>query len=343
MKNKRYSIKDIASALNVSITTVSFVLNGKAQEKRISEPVTQKILEYAKKINFTPNQLARGLRTGKSKIIVFMVEDISNNYFFSRIARIIEDLANEEGYKVIFCSNDNDDQKSIEAINLFTNGQIDGYIIIPSAGIKETLEGMIAQNTPLVLFDRYFKDLNSNYVIIDNEEAVYKGVSHLVENRYRDIGFVTVDLKQSQMKDRLRGYEKAVSDYGLKPYILQLPYTERFSEKGNKILIDFIEENQGMDAMFFSTNYLTIKGLGIFKENYPSLIKKMGLVSFDDTELFKIYSPSITAIAQPLEEIAYALMEIIMDQLKKTKKNTTTQKVILKTKIHKRESTMPKS
>jgi LacI family transcriptional regulator len=343
MKNKRHSIKDIAAALNVSITTVSFVLNGKAQEKRISEPVTQKILDYAKKINFTPNQLARGLRTGKSKSIVFMVEDISNNYFFSRVARIIEDQANEEGYKVIFCSNDNDDKKSIEAIDLFTHGQIDGYIIIPSAGIKDKLATLIAQNIPLVLFDRYFPDLDSNYVIIDNEDAVYNGVSHLVENKFRNIAFITVDLQQSQMIDRLNGYKKAVAHYGLRSHILEIPYTEKQSAKGNAILIEFITQNPEIDAVFFSTNYLTINGLTVFKEHFPTLISKLGLLSFDDIDFFKIYTPSISAIAQPLDQLAHALMKILLDQLKRKVKNTETKRVVLKTVIQKRESTLPKS
>ena len=106
MKPKRPSIKDIASKLNVSVTTVSFVLNGKAKEMRISDEVTQKILDYIEEVKYTPNSLAQSLRTGKSNIIVFMVEDISNP-FFARLARIIEVIADQKGYKVIFCSNEN--------------------------------------------------------------------------------------------------------------------------------------------------------------------------------------------------------------------------------------------
>ena len=113
MKKKRISIKDIAAHLNISVTTVSFVLNGKAEEKHISKALTEKVLKYVQEVNYTPNQIAQSLRTGQSKILVFMVEDISN-LFFAQLARLIEDLAYKKGYKVLFCSNDNDDKKSIE-------------------------------------------------------------------------------------------------------------------------------------------------------------------------------------------------------------------------------------
>lgn len=162
MKNKRHSIKDIAAAIGVSVTTVSFVLNGKAQEKKISKAVTEKILKYVEKIKYKPNQIAQSLRTGKSKIIVFMVEDISN-YFFAKLARIIEDIAYEKGYKVLFCSNENNDDRSIDLIDLFKDRQIDGYIIIPSAGILPKIKELIDDGIPVILFDRYFPDLDSIY------------------------------------------------------------------------------------------------------------------------------------------------------------------------------------
>ncbi|MEE3147960.1 MAG: LacI family DNA-binding transcriptional regulator, partial [Bacteroidota bacterium] len=136
MKQKRPSIKDIAKALNVSITTISFVLNGKGEERKISKEVIKKIEDYVEEINYRPNQVAQSLRTGKSKILVFMVEDIGNR-FFAKIARIIEDIAYEKGYKVLFCSNENNDKRSRELIRVFHERQVDGFLIIPSPGIKK--------------------------------------------------------------------------------------------------------------------------------------------------------------------------------------------------------------
>ena len=342
MKKKGPSIKDIAKALNVSITTVSFVLNGKAKERRISEAVTKKILDYAKKINYTPNHLARSLRTGESKTLVFMVEDISNNYFFARVARIIEDIAHEHGYMVIFCSNDNDDDKSTELINMFTHGQIDGYIVIPSAGIKDQIQNLINDDIPVVLFDRHFPELDCNYVIINNEEAVYSGTKHLHDNGYKNIGFITVDLKQSQMQDRLLGYKKAAKDLGQEAAILEIPYDEKWTDKGIQLMVEFIKNNPQLDSLFFSTNYLTVQGLTVFKEYFPDELHQMGLLSFDDIDLFKVCTPSISAVAQPLDQIAEALMKIILDQLNKDKEVTGFQKIVLNSELHVRESSKRK-
>lgn len=125
MKNSWPTIKDIAKELNVSVTTVSFVLNGKGKERKISDKVINKILKYIKKIDFTPNSLAQSLRSGKSKILVLMVEDISNP-FFSKIVRKLKDIVYRSGYKLIFCGNENDDQKSIELIQLFRERHVDG-------------------------------------------------------------------------------------------------------------------------------------------------------------------------------------------------------------------------
>ncbi|MEH6408556.1 MAG: LacI family DNA-binding transcriptional regulator, partial [Leeuwenhoekiella sp.] len=206
MKKKRPSLKDIAAKLNVSITTVSFVLNGKGKEKKISDEVIKKILDYIEVINYKPNLVAQSLRTGKTKIIVFMVEDISN-YFFAKLARIIEDIAYDKDYKVLFCSNENDDKRSRELIDLFYERQVDGFIIIPSTGIKDDIKGLINNNVPVVLFDRYFDDLQTNHVIINNEKASYEATQHLIENGYKNISFITTDVQQTQMLDRLKGYE----------------------------------------------------------------------------------------------------------------------------------------
>ena len=338
MKAKRPSLKDIASELKVSVTTVSFVLNGKGKEKGISDAVSAKILKYVEQINYKPNQLARSLRTGKSRVIVFMVEDISNS-FFARIARLIEDIAYDKGYRILFCSSENDDRKSMELIDLFIERQVDGFIIIPSPGIQDTIEKLQNENIPAVLFDRYFPDLPSNYVIINNEDSSYSATQHLIGNGFRKIAFITIDSEQTQMRDRLNGYSKAIQREGLKENILVVPFKDSSLKKKQEILKDFFKREQELDAIFFATNYLTETGLFVIRENFPEMKDKWGIVTFDDTSFFRIYSPAITAIAQPLEEIARELMEILLDQIKNsgTKKSKLIQKV-LKTEIRIRES-----
>lgn len=342
MKKKPVSLRNIADELKISVTTVSFVLNGKAKEKHISKELTKKVLDYAKLINYRPNQIAQSLRTGKSKILVFMVEDISNN-FFSKLARIFEDIAYDKGYKVIFCSNENDDEKSNELINLFSSRQVDGFIIVPSPGIKDTIDSLIKDSIPVVLLDRFFEGLDCNSVVIDNEQASFDAALHLIHNQFKNIGFITTASDQTQMQGRLSGYERAVTENGLKPYTLQIPYIEIYKGKGKEYVKNFLDQNPDLDAVFFATNYLAQSGLEVFKENNPKLINELGIIAFDDNEMFKIYDPSITSVSQPLVEISTTLMQIMLTLLKKKDVEEIPSKIMLKTELIIRESSLRKS
>ncbi len=338
MKKKRVSIKDIAKHLNVSVTTVSFVLNGKAKEKRISEEVTNKILDYVKKINYKPNQLAQSLRTGQSKILVLMVEDISN-YFFSKLARVFEDLAYEKGYKVLFCSNENSDKKSIELIDLFNERQVDGFIIIPSAGIENKIKSLQQQNIPVVLLDRFFEGMEIGYVGIDNRYASRQGIDHLNMNGFNSPAFVSIDVQQTQMLGRLEGYQEAAKEYSFKEKKLLLPYNLKSNEQGREILKKFFNENPELDSILFATNYLTQLGLEVLKNDFPEKIHQLGIITFDDNALFSICTPAITAICQPIENMAKETMNILFQLINKPTQSTGFQNKILKTSLEVREST----
>jgi len=341
MKKKPVSIRNIADELKISVTTVSFVLNGKAKEKHISKELTKKVLDYAKLINYRPNQIAQSLRTGKSKILVFMVEDISNN-FFSKLARIFEDIAYEKGYKVIFCSNENDDEKANELITLFNFRQVDGFIIVPSPGIKDTIENLIKDNIPVVLLDRVFEGLECNSVVIDNEGASFDATQHLIDNKFKNIGFITTASDQSQMGGRLLGYENAVEKNKLIPHTLQIPFYEIIKGRGKDFIKKFLIEYPDLDAVFFATNYLAQSGLEVLKETNPKLIKDLGIIAFDDNDMFKIYDPAITSVAQPLLEISTKLMEVMLPLLKKKDVTETNHQIILKTELIIRESSLAK-
>lgn len=341
MKNSRPTIKDIAKELNVSVTTVSFVLNGKGKERKISDKVISKILRYIKKIDFKPNSLAQSLRSGKSKMLVLMVEDISNP-FFSKIARNLEDIVYKLGYKLIFCSNENDDQKSIELIQLFRERHVDGYIIVPSAGIRDSIQELIEDNIPVVLFDRYFDDLECNYVIVDNKEAVFNAMKHLVENNYKWIGFITLNTRQTQMRDRLLGYKEAMKFYGLQEFILEIPFDNSHVEKNKTTIHSFLSSNPNLDALFFSTNYLTQNGLEVIQENFSNKKADLGIITFDDNDLFKIYTPSISAVAQPLHAIVDSLKKIMLNLLREEPTPNMPCQIMIKTELHVRQSSSAK-
>ena len=334
--SKKLSIRDIGKQLGVSVTTVSFILNGKAKEKRISESLTKKVLDFVEEVGFKPNSIAQGLRTGKSKIICLMVEDISN-VFFAQVARLIEEEAHNKGYRILYCSTENKVEKTRELIKMFRDRLIDGYIITPPEGVEEDIRLLMADNIPVILADRFLPELPSSYVVIDNFKSTHNAVQHMLSQGFRHVAFVTLDSEQTQMADRLRGYEHAMMEHGQPALILKLNFDDSPAQNIAQIS-SFLRENKEIDSILFSTNYIGIWGLQAIKSLNLRIPADVGVVSFDDHDLFKLHNPPITAIAQPVEEISKQIIRLMLDSLDGTGDGSKIQEIILTTKLIIRES-----
>ena len=321
---KKLSIHDIARQLNVSATTISFVLNGAVADKKVSEPVRKKILDYVESIGYKPNLIAQTLRTGKSKIIGMLVEDISDP-FFSSIGRIIEHNLYKLGYKIFHSSTDNNTARAKDLLRMFRDRQVDGYIIAPSPGIEDDIRHLLNnEGKPVVLFDRFFPDLETINVVIDNEGGAYNATKHLVENGFSNVAFVTLHSEQNQMLGRLQGYLKAMHENNLQIYVLKVPYNTN-SEGLTKLIRSFIETNNSINAILFATNYLAVSGLKAIHELKLKIPENIGVAGFDDNTHFALFSPSITAVAQPLKDIAMQIVQQLVKALneKERKRKTT--------------------
>jgi LacI family transcriptional regulator len=334
---KKISINDIAQQLGVSITTVSFILNGRAQEKRISEKLVKRVLDFVKEVNYKPSSLARSLRTGKTNIIGLMVEDISDP-FFSAIARAIEAIAYQSGYKIIYCSTENATDKTRELIEMYSERHVDGYIIVPPEGVEQDVKRLLDSGKPVVLIDRYLPDLETDHVIIDNEKSAYDATCHLINNGYKNIAFITIDSLQPQMQDRLSGYEKAIAEHGLPQLVKEIAY--KSSEQAMQQISVFLDRKKQVDAIFFATNYLCVSGLKAMTGKNLHIPQNIGVVSFDDYELFELYSPSITTVSQPTEKIAEHAINLLLSRLKKTVTDKRAQKIVIPTTLIIRNSSI---
>lgn len=310
--SEKLSIKEIANLLGTSTTTVSFVINGKAKEKHISEEVTQKVLKLVSELNYQPNSLAKSLRTGKSKIIGFLVDDISKP-FFSRIARLIDEKASVHGYKIIFSSTGNDNKRAAEILRIYKERHVDGYIIALAKGIEEEVVNLVKTGSPVVLFDRYLPEIETDYILTDNYLSTLEASQHLIINGFKNIGFVTIETNQQQMVDRLDGYLEAIEKAGLNSNVLKIDY-QNSEDSINKIR-GFVSDNKDLDALIFSTNYLTMDGLRLSRTGAENLLTDIALISFDDFELLEFITPSITAIEQPIEAIAENIVKLLLQRL----------------------------
>lgn len=340
---KRLSIVDIARELNISKTTISFILNGLAPEKRISEELVQKVQKYVEEVGYKPNSLAKSLRTGKSNTIGLMVEDISNP-FFANIARLIEDKAYENGFKITYCSTDNKTEKTREMLQMFRERHVDGYIIAPPPGLEEEIAQLISEDFPVVLFDRNLPDVTTDYVVVDNFLSTYNATKHLIhQNKYQNIAFITFTSTQTQLQQRMSGYKTAMNEFKLKCYIKEIVYQSDISLVIKPILT-YLKKNPFIDAVIFGTNHLGACGLRVIKELDLSIPDEIAVVSFDDYEVFQLHTPTITAIAQPIEKIADEIISLMVKRLKQPlSEKTQVETISLPTELHIRESSIENS
>lgn len=329
---KTLSIKDIAVEAGVSITTVSFIINGKARDKSISEAVIKKVEKIIAESGYKPNQIARSLRTGNSNIIGLIIEDISNS-FFSRIARLIEDKAYKKGYKIIYSSTENNIEKAKDLINMFKSRKVDGYIISPIKGLEEDIQQLLADSKPVILFDRSLPGLNTNYVGADHFKATYESIESFIKQGKKKISLVTTDIDVQQITERLEGYKKALNDHGIaydENLVLKIHFNQEESE--TRAQMEKLFRNVETDAVLFATNYLAISGLKVLKQSKIEIGEILSVIAYDDHEVFELHTPGISAVQQPLEEIAEAIIQLILKQLS-TKTKLDNEQIVFPARI----------
>ena len=332
------SIKDIAKAIGVSPASVSLVLNGKAKQSRISDDLANKIETAALEMGYRPNRVAVGLRTGKSRTLGLIIENIANN-FFSTLAKTVEDEARKFGYNVVYCSTENDPIKGSEMVQMLYNQQVDGYVITPANGMKDDIEMLLEKKKPVVLIDRYFEDIEAPFVVVDNYNGMKEGVEFLVTSGYKNIGMVTVDIDLVQIRERNRGYQDALEANGL-PQVKANVLTVKYSATKNQAVASisaFIQQRKNLDAVIFATNYLGIDGLQSIKELQLKIPEDLAILCFDDHDIFNLHTPGITIIEQPIQRMAETAVGLLINALGHTKQDVNTQ-VYLPTKLVKRES-----
>jgi LacI family transcriptional regulator len=344
MLGKKVSIKDIAKQAGVAPSTVSFVINGKAKEMRISDKVAEQIRVLAKEIGYHPNQTAVSLRTGKSKIIGLIVEDISN-VFFATLAKTIEDRAYSFGYRIVYCSTENNDDKGNELIRMLLNQQVDGFLITPSNGMGKQISELLRRHKPVVFMDRFIPGINVPHVLVDNYGGVKMGIEHLLLKGYSKIAFVTVDLDQVQMHQREEGYFETLQIHGLNypnSLLLKLPYEQPKSASISQIA-SFIKDNPEIDSVFFASNYLGIFGLESIGQLELSIPKDIAVICFDDHDVFRIFKPGITIIEQPIEDIAKTSIGLLINIIEGKPLETKDHTVVKSTNLVVRDSTKERS
>ncbi|OGX89719.1 LacI family DNA-binding transcriptional regulator [Hymenobacter coccineus] len=310
---KKILIHDVANHLDVSIATVSLVLNGKAKEKRISDELAERVLRYVEEVGYKPNQLAKSLRTGKTNVIGLVVEDISNP-FFATVAALIEQKALARGYHIIYCSTNDDAAKTRDLLSVFQARHVDGYILALPAGVEEEVRALVRSGKPLVLFDRLLPGLLTNAVVVDGASGMYDATRHLLGQGYTNIALVTARAGQLQMASRAQGYAQALRERGLPELVQEIAFPQ-VPEHILQEMETFFAAHPACHAVIFATNYLGVYGLEALGRLGRRIPAEMAVVSFDDNDLFRLYSPPITVVAQPMEAMAEESISVLLAAL----------------------------
>ncbi len=334
---KKITLQDIASQLNISKATVSIVLNGHGDEKRVSKPTQERIIQFAKANNYKANHLARGLSLGRSDTIGLIVPNIGDNYF-ARIARRIERKARRSGYNVVFSSTGESKERESELIQTMLSRGVDGLILASSQKNKEDILELKKSQFPFVLIDRCYPELETNYVGEDNEGGTSRATQQLVKMGRKRIAFVTLKIGLEVIHHRLAGYQLSMKENGLPvedEWVRKLEYEYSEPEMLEHIK-SMVQAPSNIEGLVFATHYLAASGMRALKEINIRVPEDVALVSFGQMTAFDLVDPPVTSIIQPVDELGDRAVEILLENL--SGENTRLEHVILNNKLEIRKS-----
>ena len=317
MPRSQVTIKDIAREAGVSTTLVSFVMsNAVAGEQlyRVSKETSKRVLEVAERLQYTPNNSARALRSGKTGTIGVVVSDIANP-FFAEIARFLEDQAYKYGYNVIFGSSDENPEKLRRVVDVFLSKGVDGLILVPCAGAEDFIRKVVASGINTVLLDRLVPGLEVSSVVLDNRHAARTITEKLIERGARHIDMVSYSMNLSNAHEREQGYLDAMRAAGLEDSV----HVERVAHNNYSTIPGYVlrARERGVDSFMIATNTLTTLVVSeIYKLGYH-IPGDFEVACFDRNPLYDIYGSGIVYVRQPVDGFAAKAIDLIMSHVRR--------------------------
>jgi len=333
MAKRHLSLKDLASELNISISTVSRALKNHPD---LSPEIIRKVQELALIRNYVPNPLAMGLLKQETKMIGVIVPDLVT-HFYSSIISGIEEYAKSLGYFILLASSYECMEKEIECVANLLKARVDGMIVCLS---KETNRfdhflQLIENEIPLVFFDRVCLSDLVPCVVVDNQEAVIQIINHFSQNGYKRIAFISGPLHLSISGSRVEGYLTGLKNNGLEfnPELL------RYGNMGSEETIQIIEELLALplppNAIFGINDTVIFTVMKKLKKLGIKIPEEIGLVGFADEYHATFTSPELTTITHPTREIGLKAAELFF---KKKDNSTFAETIVLPTMLVARES-----
>lgn len=308
------NLKDIAQETGFSVKTVSRALN---DHPDVSEETRKTILEVAEKYSYSPNMLAKSLRTKKAFTIGYIVPDITSE-FFGKVGIVIEKKFREQGYGVLISFTEESEEKEIDSLKTLLAKRVDGVILATVGTTGDFLREVIyGYRIPVVVIDNKVKKLKTNLVLHDDIDGAYLLTSHLVQHGHKDIACVTGPFYETSGEGRLEGYKKALSEYNIDVEKQFIKVSNWRVDGGFEAVWDLMKNSSRKPSAVFMAN--SIMALGAYKALKKMNLKVPGdvaVVGFDNLEFTEALDPPLTTISSVEEEIGKVASELLLEKIK---------------------------
>ena len=308
------TIYDVAREANVSMATVSRVVNGNPNVK----PTTRKkVLEAIERLGYRPNAVARGLASKKTTTVGVIIPDISS-IFYAELARGIEDIATMYKYNIILSNSDQNMDKELHLLNTMLGKQVDGSVFMSGNVTDEHVEEFKRSPVPIVLAASVEEKGETASVAIDYEQALYDAAVMLIENGHKRLAFVSGPMQEPINKaKKLQGFKRALQDKGLEfkeEYVVEGDYTY---DSGMEALDALMKLDEKPTAVISATDEMALGIIHSAQDKGLSIPEDLEVVGFDNTRLSLMVRPQLTTVVQPTYDIGAVAMRLLTKLMNK--------------------------
>ncbi|MDM5321100.1 catabolite control protein A [Bacillus altitudinis] len=328
------TIYDVAREANVSMATVSRVVNGNPNVK----PTTRKkVLEAIDRLGYRPNAVARGLASKKTTTVGVIIPDISS-IFYSELARGIEDIATMYKYNIILSNSDQNTDKELHLLNTMLGKQVDGIVFMGGNITDVLVEEFKRSPVPIVLAASVEEQAQTPSVNINYEQAIYDSVQLLVEKGHKRIAFVSGPMSEpiNSMR-KLAGYKRALEEAGITFDDAIVAEGDYSYDSGIESLAHLLEQSDKPTAVIAATDEMALGVIHGAQDRGVSIPEDLEVIGFDNTRLSLMVRPQLTTVVQPTYDIGAVAMRLLTKLM--NKEQVDDQIVELPHRIEERQST----
>lgn len=328
MKNRAVTIKDIAQELNIAPSTVSRALK---DHKNISAITKQKVKALAAKWNYHPNVMATGLKSNTSNVIGVVIPEIIH-HFFSTVLSGIEDTAYNAGYRVIFTQSSENYEREVRNIQTLLSNRVDGVLISVSKHTTDFshIQSVKDSGVPVVMFDRITKEVEADYIVVNDFFAAKNAVNHLIKTGCKHIAFFGALANLLITQNRKNGYKDALRDAKI-PINEDLIFEADSYEDAYSTVFRIVNSNKPLDAIFAVNDSAAIGALTALKELGKEVPKDVSIIGFTDSMISRVCEPPLTTISQNGYKIGQEATKTLLERIKSGSENTEYNTKVLKT------------